>query len=113
MRLLAMLEPPVRPGNTPAATAGILQRGEGDQAALPIEQQSFDALLRNAQTHARELLGHDDPANSPDAATLNAAHKPPTTPLAYLAGLDHIENASVRQIHSARHAQHIAGGLIQ
>jgi hypothetical protein len=105
MRLLAMLEPPVRPGNTPAAAARLMQRAEGDEAALPIEQRSFDALLRGAQTHARELLGRDDPANSasgPDDATPHAAHKPSTASLAFLAGLDRIENASARHIHSAR-----------
>ncbi len=108
MRLLAMLEPPVRPGNAPAAAARLLQRGEGDEAGLPIEQRSFESLLRDARHQPAEVGAVPDNTDNTDAA----ARRQPPGPLAQLAGLDHIENASVRQIHSARR-QDAAGGLIQ
>lgn len=102
MRLLAMLEPPVRPGNAPAAAPRLPQRGEGDESDLPIEQRSFEALLHDARSRSTEGAPADDAV----------APTPAAGPLARLAGLDHIENASVRQIHSARR-QDAAGGITQ
>jgi len=108
--LLRMLEPAVRPGNLPAPSRQVTQ---------PIEQQSFDDLLRqaagvdgeSAATAERiaSLDGIDgDPA---DATQLGAAQSDetargatigkPADLLGSLGGVGHVENESLREVLAA------------
>lgn len=99
MRLLAMLEPMVRPGNLPGPSDRLLRRSEAAEAGLPLEQRSFEALLDEAreqaaahQTQGRPMQEqHESEAVAP-ARTAN--------PLTWLGRTDWIENASVRGIRS-------------
>jgi hypothetical protein len=77
--LLRMLEPAVRPGNLQPAARG---------SRLPIEQQSFEALLREADDATRA----SDEAQAPqDHGHANATRRPSP-----LDGLSRIENASLQ-----------------
>lgn len=78
--LLQMLEPAVRPVPT--------QGTPGAAPKLPVEQQSFDMLLQQAQ----QAAGDEQPASD------TAATGKQVSPLAPLQGLDRIENASLRSI---------------
>jgi len=84
--LLRLLEPAVRPGNLPAtARAG----------QPPIEQRSFEALLQEAQqgepASLRESVTTSAPAES-------ARHPNTGAIFTQLAGVDRIENASLRTL---------------
>ena len=78
--LLQMLEPTVRPVPTQGTPTGAPK--------LPVEQQSFDMLLQQAQQTAG-----DEPMQAEQAAASK-----PVSPLSELQGLDRIENASLRSI---------------
>lgn len=77
--LLRMLEPAVRPVSTPESGGG------GKPRHVPIEQQSFEALLAEAQG-----MGGDAPEAGPEAERKSAG------PLGPLARVDAIENVSLR-----------------
>ena len=91
--LLRMLMPAVRP----VPTDGVRP------AKQPIESQSFDALLREAnQTELSPRTQTDpkvptDPVSPTDPTQLVAPTAKPDT-LAALSGLDAIHNASIRRI---------------
>ncbi|MEX0745796.1 MAG: hypothetical protein WD118_09350 [Phycisphaeraceae bacterium] len=82
-RLLRMLEPTVRPVATP-------QRGSAQPAGTPIEQRSFESLLAEADGSAEGDEAAPGEARSAAAGGWN--------PLASLARVDAIENASLRAI---------------
>ncbi len=77
-----MLEPAVRPGNLPAP---------GVRGPAPIEQQSFEELLHQAQQTEGGTAGADR-TPAPAAAVTH----PPG--LGGLSGVDHIENPFLRTI---------------
>lgn len=106
MRLLAMLEPAVRPGNLPAASARLLQRAQSAEAGLPLEQRSFASLLEQVQT-GRPTAGSPEGGHGAmteaggDIGAEGAERiKRYEHPLAWLGRPDRIENASVREIHA-------------
>jgi len=79
-RLLAMLEPTVRPAGLPGPA--MLRRNE---QALPLEQRSFESLLQEAKASSGAAAGQ--------AQTSGAAD-----PLASLKQLGAVENPGVRKI---------------
>ncbi len=84
-QLLRMLEPAVRPG-------GASQVAPDRADPAPFESRPFDQLLQEAQ---KQTASPDD----------TDAEHPATRPLADLADITRIENASLRrQLESARHA---------
>lgn len=95
--LLRMLEPTVRPVQTP---------GPSKPPALPVEQRPFESLL--AEAHQRDSTGAPspaDPGGSPGSPTVpesadaaQAEASPSSRPLAPLHGLEQVENASLRQL---------------
>lgn len=96
--LLRMLEPTVRPVQTP--TTG----GAAPQA--PLEQRSFDSLLAEARESApaSEEGGGATPAatganeGTPGADATTAADANRGAPLSALHGLEQVENASLRRL---------------
>ena len=85
-QLLRMLEPAVRPVAPP-------EGGAARSANVPIEQQSFDALLAEAQQA-------DEPAATGEAAELASDAVAGTSPnlLGPLSQMGAIENASLRAL---------------
>ena len=96
--LLRMLEPPVRPGQS-GGPARSTQR-------LPIEQQSFDALLREVQSDSGE--GELLSAEADESA--GGAGKPSANVLSPLSDLDAISNASLRELIVRNHRTDQASG---
>lgn len=97
--LLRMLEPAVRPGGLP---------GPVRQPTVPIEARSFDSLLEEArQTGAGQQQADEGAAPSPVA---EAAGPAPPKPMAELAQVDRIENASLRRLVGGVARQGESGG---
>ena len=88
--LLRMLEPTVRPD-------GIAGAGRAAQTPPPIEAQSFDAVLRQAQAMADDQEPVSDVPGE-DASTEQSLR------FARLSGIDRIDNAALRGL-IARAAQ--------
>jgi len=81
-----MLEPAVRPGGLPSSTRRIVQ---------PVESQSFDSLLDNAQ-HAKSQ-GHEQQQGN-DVSPPVSDKDQPNRVLGPLTGLDRVDNASLREL---------------
>lgn len=94
-RLLAMLEPAVRPGNLPGPTARLLARVESGEDGLPLEQRSFESLLEEARSIKQDAGGRVAPDSGHEETSAKKG-----SPLAWLGCADRIENVSVRGIHS-------------
>lgn len=82
--LLRMLEPPVRPD-------GLAGAPRGAQPTTPIESQSFDAVLRQAQAMADEQVTQTD--DEAEQANIGQASR-----FTALGGLDRIDNATLREL---------------
>lgn len=78
-RLLQMLEPAVRPGNTSAT-------GGAQQGKPAFENRSFDDLLSEAKATS---------ANGSQAGEVKPAE---VSPLLALAGFEQVENAALRNV---------------
>jgi hypothetical protein len=78
-RLLQMLEPTVRPGNSTSAS--------GPQQGKPaFENRSFDDLL------------HEAKANTASETTVGETKPAAMNPLASLGGFEQVENAALRNV---------------